>query len=71
MNKLLHLGKDYPGGYEKFRMKCHDAFKKNASETDNRKIEVMIKRGEYMMKEIEAVNSIKKFRAMKKRYEDP
>lgn len=42
---------------------------KNATETDNRKIEVMIKRGEYMIKEIEAVNSIKKFRAMKKRYE--
>lgn len=42
---------------------------KNAGETDPRRIEIMIKKGEYMIKEIEAVNSIKKFRAMKQRYD--
>lgn len=67
---MQHLGKDYAGGPEKFRQKCHDAFLKNSQETDPKKIEVMIRRGEYMIREMEALNTIKKFRAMKQRYYD-
>lgn len=68
--QLQHLGKEYPGGADKFRTKCHDVFVRNSSETDKAKIEEMIKRGEFVVKELEALYSLRKYRAMKKRYYD-
>jgi hypothetical protein len=64
------LGKEYPGGPEMFRQKCHAVFFKNRSATDPKVIDDMIVRGEYVVKELEALYSLKKYRAMKKRYYD-
>ena len=62
------MGREYPGGAEKFRTKCHNAFKKNSTETDPSKIDQMINLGEYVAKELEALYHLKKYRAMKNRY---
>jgi len=43
---------------------------RNKDETDPKKIEEMIAKGEYVKKEIETLYALKKYRAMKKRYYD-
>lgn len=68
--QLQYLGKEYPGGSEKFRNKCHDIFLRNSKEREPAKIENMISHGEFIVKELEALYSLRKYRAMKKRYYD-
>ncbi|RWS28733.1 LYR motif-containing protein 5-like protein [Leptotrombidium deliense] len=68
--QLLHLGKEWPQGYTYFRNRCKTAFEKNKHETDETKITNMIKRAEFVVKEIEALYRLKKYRTMKKRYYD-
>ncbi|XP_031632393.1 electron transfer flavoprotein regulatory factor 1 [Contarinia nasturtii] len=65
---LQYLGREYPGGPEKFRKKCHDIFLRNSTETDPNKIKSMIEHGKFIVKELEALYSLRKYRAMKKRY---
>ncbi|XP_017775326.1 PREDICTED: LYR motif-containing protein 5 [Nicrophorus vespilloides] len=65
---LLHLGKDYPHGYDYFRKRLHSAFMKNRGETDPEKIEKMISHGQYIIKELEALYMLKKYRTLKRRY---
>lgn len=66
--QLQYLGREYPGGPEKFRQKCHDVFLKNSSESDITKIDRMIEHGKFVVKELEALYALRKYRAMKKRY---
>lgn len=66
---LLHLGKDWPKGYDFFRDRLKKAFLKNKDVTDPEQIEKMIKHGEYVKKEIEALYMLKKYRTLKRRYE--
>ena len=68
--QLQYLGREYPGGPEKFRQKCHNAFLRNSNERDPEKVNKMIELGEYIIKELEALYSLRKYRAMKKRYYD-
>ncbi|XP_055544237.1 electron transfer flavoprotein regulatory factor 1 [Wyeomyia smithii] len=68
--RLQYLGREYPGGPEKFRQKCYGAFKRQSAERDPEKIEKAIALGEYVIKEIETLYSLRKYRAMKKRYYD-
>ncbi|KAG5897740.1 hypothetical protein JTB14_009625 [Gonioctena quinquepunctata] len=65
---LLHLGKDWPKGFEFFRQRLHGAFMKNKEEQDAEKIEKMIAHGEYVAKEIETLYMLKKYRTLKRRY---
>lgn len=65
---LLHLGKDWPSGFDFFRTRLHRAFMKNKSETDPEKIEKMITHGEFVVKEIETLYMLKKYRTLKRRY---
>ncbi|MPC32294.1 LYR motif-containing protein 5 [Portunus trituberculatus] len=67
---LLYLGREYPMGYEYFREKLKNAFLKNRNETDPRRITEMIARGEYVIKEIEALYMLRKYRTLKRRYYD-
>lgn len=62
------MGREYPGGPEQFRTKCHNAFLRNRNETDPEKVSQMLKLGEYIVKELEALYSLRKYRAMKNRY---
>lgn len=62
------MGKEWPKGYNFFRHRLHAAFLKNKNETDPEKIEKMIAHGEYVMKEIETLYMLKKYRTLKRRY---
>lgn len=65
---MLHLGKDWPQGFDMFRTRLHRAFIKNKDETDPDKIEKMIKHGDFVVKEIETLYMLKKYRTLKRRY---
>jgi hypothetical protein len=55
-------------GENYFKEKLKKAFLKNSEETDPEKIKMLIARGEYVVKEIEALYMLRKYRTLKKRY---
>uniref|UniRef100_A0A8D0HNJ4 Electron transfer flavoprotein regulatory factor 1 n=1 Tax=Sphenodon punctatus TaxID=8508 RepID=A0A8D0HNJ4_SPHPU len=65
---LLHLGREYPKGAEYFRAHLKAAFLKNKDVKDPEKIKQLIARGEFVIKELEALYYLRKYRAMKQRY---
>ncbi|KAK6355205.1 hypothetical protein TWF696_004322 [Orbilia brochopaga] len=65
---LLYLGRRYPLGYPYFRTRCHAAFARNSALTDDAEIRRGIERAAYVKREIEALYSLTKYRAMKQRY---
>lgn len=66
--QLLHMGKDYPRGQDYFRQKLKEAFMKNKDLTEPREIRRMLAKGNYVVKELEALYMLHKYRAMKARY---
>lgn len=66
--QLLYLGRDYPQGYDFFRTRLKQAFLKNRDERDPEKIKKMIQHGEYVVKELETLYMLKKYRTLKRRY---
>lgn len=68
--QMLHLGKEYPAGFEYFRTRLKAAFMKNRNVTDPKEIENLINRGQFVIKELEALYMLKKYRTMKRRYYD-
>merc|ERR1711953_524400 len=62
--QLIYMGRDYPKEPEVFKIKCHAAFKKN------KKIEQLLGHGNYIVKELEALYMLKKYRTLKRRYYD-
>ncbi|XP_037616079.1 LYR motif-containing protein 5A [Sebastes umbrosus] len=67
---LLHLGREYPQGSAYFRGKLKAAFMKNKDVTDPEKIQKLVARGDFVIKELEALYFLRKYRAIKKRYYD-
>jgi len=65
---LLFMGRDYPKGYDYFRSRLRRVFEKNKNETDPEKIEKMLAHGNFVVKELEALYMLKKYRTLKKRY---
>uniref|UniRef100_A0A914I8J8 Complex 1 LYR protein domain-containing protein n=1 Tax=Globodera rostochiensis TaxID=31243 RepID=A0A914I8J8_GLORO len=65
---LYHMGKDYPQGARWFHERLKNAFARNAHVHDEAKVRELIKRGEYVVKELEALYLLRKYRAMKSRY---
>jgi hypothetical protein len=68
--QLIYLGREYPKGADFFLPRLKNAFLKNRHETDEQKIASLIGRGEYIVKELEAMYKLRKYRAMKRRYYD-
>ena len=66
--QLLYLGREYPKGNDYFRTKLKSAFMKNKDVTDPKHIETLIARGEFVIKELEALYMLRKYRTLKKRY---
>lgn len=66
--QLLYLGKEYPKGYTYFRDRCKTAFMKNKDITDGEEIKMLIARGKFVEKELEALYMLRKYRTLKKRY---
>ena len=62
------MGKDYPKGYDYFRSRLKEAFLKNKSVEDPEMIRVLVARGKYVMKELEALYYLRKYRTLKQRY---
>ncbi|XP_035207369.1 electron transfer flavoprotein regulatory factor 1-like [Stegodyphus dumicola] len=65
---LLFLGKDYPKGFDYFKGRLKEAFMKNKDVSDDAQIEILLAKGQYVIKELEALYTLKKYRTMKKRY---
>ena len=68
--KLLFYGRDYPQGYDFFRSRLRAAFRKNLTETEPAQIEQLLKRGEFVLAEIDALYKLKKYRHLKRVYYD-
>jgi len=62
------MGKDYPKGYDYFRTHLKAAFLKNKSVEDPEMIRVLVARGKYVVKELEAMYQLRKYRTLKQRY---
>ena len=56
------MGADY------FNKRLKAAFLKNKDVTDPKEIQLLIARGNYVVKEIEALYMLRKYRTLKKRY---
>ncbi|XP_001362932.1 electron transfer flavoprotein regulatory factor 1 [Monodelphis domestica] len=65
---LLHVGREYPKGADYFKRRLKAAFLKNKDVKDPEKIKELILRGEFVIKELEALYFLRKYRAMKQRY---
>ncbi|XP_025192947.1 electron transfer flavoprotein regulatory factor 1 [Melanaphis sacchari] len=65
---LLYMGRDYPQGYDFFRSRLKKAFQRNSDISDPEQIKMLVKRGEFVVKEIEALYMLKKYRTLKDRY---
>lgn len=65
---LLYLGREYPKGDVFFKERLKKAFMKNKDVSDPEKIRELIARGEFVVKELEALYFLRKYRAMKQRY---
>jgi len=50
------MGREYPQGYDYFRIRLHKAFASQKNLTDEAKIKQGIERAEYVKKEIEALS---------------
>ncbi|EHB01177.1 LYR motif-containing protein 5 [Heterocephalus glaber] len=67
---LLYLGQDYPKGADHLKRLLKNVFLKNKDVgKDPEKIREPIERDEFVMKELEALYFLRKYRAMK-RYSD-
>lgn len=67
--ELLNLGKAYPLGYHYFQARLHKAFWSNAGLTDEEEIRKGIERAKFVQKEIEALYYLKRYRALRQRYD--
>ena len=68
--QMLYLGRDYPDGFDVFRNRLQKAFRKNSSERDPKKVAQLITQAEFVIKEIEALYMLRKYRSLKRRYYD-
>lgn len=64
------MGREYPKGYEYFRIRLRKVFDKNKEESNPEKIEKMLEHGHYIVKELEALYKLRKYRTLKQRYYD-
>ncbi|KAJ4984928.1 complex 1 protein [Stagonosporopsis vannaccii] len=67
--ELLYLSRDYPEGYDWARARLHKAFTSQAHLQDEEAIKNGIKRAEFVKKEIEALYYLKRYRALRQRYD--
>ena len=68
--QLIYLGRQYPKEPEVMTAKIHNVFMRNAGETDPKKVKELVEKGHYIVKELEALYYLKKYRTLKRRYYD-
>lgn len=64
---LLYMGREYPQGYTYFRDRCHGAFLRNKDLPPDQ-VEQWLGKGDYIVRELEALYMLKKYRTLKRRY---
>jgi len=67
--ELLFLGREYPLGYSYFQPRLHKAFMAKAGLQEEDQIRKAIDQAKYVKKEIEALYYLKRYRALKHRYD--
>ncbi|CAD5221086.1 unnamed protein product [Bursaphelenchus xylophilus] len=67
---LRFMGRDYPRGADYFHKKLRNAFEKQKDVSDPKEIKRLLDRGNYVVKELEALYKLRCYRAMKNRYYD-
>jgi hypothetical protein len=68
--QLLFLGRSYPQGYAYFQRRCKAAFERQRGETDPAAVDRALAHGRYVVKELEALYALRKYRELKRRYDD-
>lgn len=68
--RFLIVGRDYPKGLPYVKRKAKDAFFANAHLTDEEDIKRAVAKGRWMVKELVGVVQLKKYRTMKRRYNE-
>ncbi|KAI7863475.1 LYR motif-containing protein 5-like protein [Spinellus fusiger] len=67
--QLVYLGREYPAGYHDFfRPKLKSAFLKKKDLVSEQEINRAIEHGHYIIKELEAMYYLRKYRALRQRY---
>mmetsp|Transcript_19522 Transcript_19522/g.52604 ORF Transcript_19522/g.52604 Transcript_19522/m.52604 type:complete len:80 (+) Transcript_19522:27-266(+) len=66
--RFIVVSRDYPGGASIVKEKAKKAFFEKAALEDEEEIKRAIARGRYMVKELQGVIALKKYRSMKHRY---
>ena len=69
--RILLVGRDYPIGLDRVRERAKIEFFKRAELKDSLELNHAINYGRYMVKEMTGVIQLKKYRAIKQRYEEP
>lgn len=64
------MGQSYPSGPEFFNQRLHKAFVSRKDVQDPKEIKALIDKGNYVIKELEALHKLRKYRAMKHAYYD-
>lgn len=67
---MLYYGREYPAGYDFFRIRLKRAFEKQIHLTDPVEIRQKQEHGEFVIKELEALYMLKKYRHLKRNYYD-
>ena len=65
------MGKEYPMGADFFHKRLHAAFARHRHVQDVAEVERLLKRADFVRRELEALYYLRKYRAMKARYYDP
>ena len=68
---LMYMSRDYPAGEQYFKDKVRTTFQKHSTLWEEAEIERKIELGNYVVKELEALYSLKKYRTLKQRYYEP
>jgi hypothetical protein len=68
--RVLVAGKDYPNGLDYVRKKAKAWFAQNADLTEEVEIKRKVATGRYYVRELFAVINLKKYRTMKRRYDN-
>lgn len=67
--RFMVVARDYPGGAGAVRARVKEGFWKNRDIADDVELKQAIAYGRYQVREMVALVQLKKYRAMKKRYE--
>ncbi|TPX64067.1 hypothetical protein SpCBS45565_g06142 [Spizellomyces sp. 'palustris'] len=68
--QLLFIGREYPAGFEFYRSRLKAAFLKKRDLSDPEDVRKALRQGEFVLKELEALWFLKKYRHLKQKYYD-